>query len=178
MRSSSAQELDDIGAPEMRITHRRLTVSLAIIVTALAAATASAGSSAKCEEGPYRSGGKLWLQYCGPATATAKLAGKAPVKFASGHCIKRRGVMLLYLGKRPLRGTDPKMKYWEFVGTTGGDGVYRKDVFVEWWLGKKHYMLGNITMTFKNRQRQATYTGTLLLGGKGKASGSFRCSGA
>ncbi len=37
-------------------------------------------------------------------------------------------------------------------------------------------MLGNITMTFKNKQRQATYTGKLLLGGKGKASGSFRCS--
>jgi hypothetical protein len=175
VRSSSAQELDDIGAPEMRIAHRRLTVSLAIIVTALAAATASTGSATKCKEGTATSGGKLWIQYCGPATAITKQAGKAPVKFTSGHCIKRKGVMILYLGRRPFSGTDSKTKYWEFVGTLRGDGVYRKGVFVEWWLGKKHYMLGNITMTFKNNQRQATYTGKLLLGGKGTASGSFRC---
>ena len=154
----------------MRITHRRLTVSLTIIVTALAAATASAGSAAKCEEGPYRSGGKLWVQYCGPATATAKLAGKAPVKFASGHCIKRRGVMLLYLGKRPLRGTDPKMKYWEFVGTTGGDGVYRKDVFVEWWLGKRPTCSG--TSQFVQEQAAAgDLHGKAAAGRQGKGLG-------
>ncbi len=38
-------------------------------------------------------------------------------------------------------------------------------------------MLGNIKMTFKKKQTQATYTGKLLLGGKGTASGSFKCSG-
>jgi hypothetical protein len=151
------------------------------MAVALIAATASSagltvgGASAKCEEGPVKSGGKWWIQYCGPATATTKLAGKAPVKFASGHCVKRRGVMILYLGRRIFRGTDAKTKYWEFVGATRGDGVFRKDVFVEWWLGKKHYVLGNITMKFKNNQRQGTYTGTLLSGAKGKATGSFKC---
>ncbi len=170
--------------PEMRLTHRRLTLVACLGIAAVALVSAGAPSAgvtassvaAKCEEGLAKSGGKLWVQYCGPATATTKLAGKAPVKFASGHCIKRKGVMILYLGRRPFNGTDAKTKYWEFVGTTRGDGVYRKDVFVEWWLGRKHYMLGNIKMTFKNKQRQATYTGTLLLGGKGQASGSFRCS--
>jgi hypothetical protein len=159
----------------MRIAYRRLTVILAMMAIALVAATASVGSAAKCEPGPFRAGGKFWVQYCGPATATAKLAGKAPVKFASGTCIKRQGVMILYLGKRIFRGSDPKTKYWEFVGALRGDGVYRKDVFVEWWLGKKHYMLGNIRMTFKNKQTQATYTGKLLLGGTGPVSGSFKC---
>ena len=163
----------------MRLTHRRLTL-LACVGVALIAATASAtaSSTAKCKPGPVRSGGKFWVQYCGPATATTKLAGKAPVKFTSGTCIKRQGVMILYLGKRIFRGTDPKTKYWEFVGALRGDGVYRKDVFVEWWLGRKHYMLGNIKMTFTKKQTQATYTGKLLLGGKGTASGSFKCSGS
>jgi hypothetical protein len=132
--------------------------------------------AAKCEEGLATSGGKLWLQYCGPATATAKLAGRAAVKFASGHCVKRKGVMILYLGRRPFNGTDAKTKYWEFVGTARGDGVYRKGVFVEWWLGKTHYIVGHMKMIFKNKQRQATYTGKLVEGGKGTASGSFKCS--
>jgi hypothetical protein len=39
-------------------------------------------------------------------------------------------------------------------------------------------MLGNIKMTFTKKQTQATYTGKLLLGGKGTASGSFKCSGS
>jgi hypothetical protein len=159
----------------MRITLRRLTLSLVAVAVALTAATASSGSTAKCEEGIGKSTGRLWIQYCGPATATVKVAGKAPVKFASGHCINREGVMILYLGRRPFNGTALKTKYWEFVGAVRGDGVYRKDVFVEWWLGPKHFMLGNIKMTFKNKQRQATYTGKLLLGGKGTASGSFKC---
>jgi hypothetical protein len=85
--------------------------------------------------------------------------------------------MFLYLGRRIFRGKDPKTKYWEFVGAPKRDGVYRKDVFVEWWLGGKHYILGDIKMTFKNKQRQATYSGKLVLGGKGTATGSFRCSG-
>jgi hypothetical protein len=161
----------------MRITHRRLTL-VACVGVALIAATASTGSTTKCEPGPFNSGGKFWVQYCGPATATAKLAGKAPVTFTSGSCIRRKGVMILYLGKRIFRGKDAKTKYWEFVGALRGDGVYRKDVFVEWWLGKKHYLLGNIKLTFKKKQTQATYTGKLLLGGKGTASGSFRCSGS
>ncbi len=97
------------------------------------------------------------------------------MKFTSGKCIKREGVMILYLGRRIFRGTDPKTKYWEFVGELRGDGVYRKGVFVEWWLGQKHYILGNIKMTFKNKQRQATYTGKLVAGGKGTATGSFKC---
>jgi len=168
-----------LGPPEMRLTHRRLTSSLAVMAVALVAATASTGSNAECEEGPVKTGGKWWIQYCGPATATAKLAGKAPVKFASGHCVTHRGVMLLYIGRRAFRGLDSKTKYWELVAEAKGDGVYRtgsrKEAFVEWWLGKKRYLLGNIKMTFKNKQRQATYTGTLLTGGKGKASGSFKC---
>jgi hypothetical protein len=161
----------------MSITHRRLTLSLAAVAVALVAATASSGSTAKCEEGPGKSGGRLWVQYCGPATATVKLAGKPSVKFASGHCIKREKVMILYLGRRPFNGTALKTKYWEFVGAVPGDGVYRKGVFVEWWLGKKHYVLDerNTKMTVKNHQRQATFAGKLLLGGKGTASGSFKC---
>jgi hypothetical protein len=161
----------------MRLTHRCLTL-VACAGAALIAATASTGSSAKCEPGPVRAGGKFWVQYCGPATATAKLAGKAPVKFTSGSCIKRDGVMILYLGRHILIGADPKTKYWEFVGVLRGDGVYRKHVFVEWWLGKKHYILDNIKMTFTKKQTQATYTGKLVLGGKGTASGSFKCSGS
>ena len=108
----------------MRRTHRRLTL-LACVVVALIAATASApaSSTAKCKPGPFQSGGKFWVQYCGPATATTKLAGKAPVKFSSGTCIKRQGVMILYLGRRIFRGTDPKTKYWEFVGALRGEGL-------------------------------------------------------
>jgi len=66
--------------------------------------------------------------------------------------------------------TDFVEKTWPLVYRSGS----RKEAFVEWWLGKKRYLLGNIRMTFKNKQHQATYTGTLLTGGKGKASGSFK----
>jgi hypothetical protein len=152
-------------------------MSLAAVAVALVAATASSGSTAKCEDGTGKSGGRLWIQYCGPATATIKLAGKAPVKFTSGHCIKREKAMILYLGRRPFTGTALKTKYWEFVGVVRGDGVYRKGIFVEWWLGKKHYVLDerNTKMTVTNKQKQGAYTGKLLLGGKGTASGSFKC---
>jgi hypothetical protein len=161
----------------MRLTHGRLTLSLAAVAVALTAATASSGSTNKCEDGARKTGGRLWIQYCGPATATVKLAGKAPVKFTSGHCIKREKVMILYLGRRPFIGTALKTKYWEFVGAVPGDGVYRRGVFVEWWLGKKHYVLDErkTKMTVKNNQRQATFAGKLLLGAKGTASGSFKC---
>ena len=62
------------------------------------------------------------------------------MKFSSGTCIKRQGVMILYLGRRIFRGTDPKTKYWEFVGVCAATASIRKDVFVEWWLGRKHYI--------------------------------------
>jgi hypothetical protein len=164
----------------MRITYRRLTLGLAVLAAALvAAAVSSAGSttataSAKCEEGPVKINGTWWVQYCGPATATARYSGKA-VRFTSGRCVTRRRVKILYLGRRVFRGLSPKTKYWELVAAPRRDGVQRKDVFVEWWVGKTHYILGNIKMTFKNKQTQGTYTGQLLLGGKGKATGSFKC---
>jgi hypothetical protein len=164
---------------------RCLTVAtcLAVVAVTLVASSASgagrvtAAPAAKCKEGVVQVNGRSWVQYCGPATATVRFSGRT-VKFASGRCQTRKpsGVLILYIGKRPLRGTSPKTKYWEHVSHPNGDGVQRKDVFVEWWLGKKHYVLGNIKMTFKNKQKQATYTGQLLSGGKGTASGSFRCS--
>ena len=167
----------------MRISHIRpryvayLFVLAAAVVAAGApsAGLATPSTAAKCEEGPTKVGGTWWVQYCGPATSTARFSGKT-VRFSSGSCkTTQRGVLILYIGRRTFRGLSPKTKYWELVSVKKGDGVYRKDVFIEWWLGKTHYVLGDLKVTFRNGMKQATYTGTLLSGAKGKASGTFKC---
>ena len=163
----------------MRLTHRRL-LGLAVVAVALFAGSASSTSlAAKCEEGPVKVNGVWWVQYCGPATATAKFSGKT-VRFTSGHCIRRKGaggqfVRILHLGRYSMVSVSPKTKYWELTSVMKGDGVYRNGVFVEWWLGARHYILGDIKMTYKKKQTQGTYTGTIFAGGKGKASGTFKC---
>jgi hypothetical protein len=152
-----------------------LAVTL-VVASASGAASAPSAAAAKCDPGPTKISGKWWLQYCGPATSTVRFSGKT-TKFTSGTCSFRSktGVLLLYIGKRDFLAESPKTKYWELLAALKGDGVYRKDVFVEWWLGKTHYVLGNIKMTFKNKQKQGAYTGRLLTGGKGTATGTFKC---
>jgi hypothetical protein len=151
-----------------------------VIATALIAAGVSSGgstlggASAKCDDGTVTINGRVWIQYCGPAKATARFSGKT-VRFANGHCITRNNVKFLFLGKRPFRGLSPKTKYWSVTTTVGPDGATRKNVVVDWWLGPKHYVVGNLKMTFKNGRKQGTYTGRLLSGGKGPTSGSYSC---
>ena len=172
----------------MRIAY--VTLCLAVIAAALVAVGASsAGGSAvaaaaKCDPGAVRRGGVVWVQYCGPGRATARFSGRT-VRFTSGRCITRKNVKSLFLGAHPLRGFSPKTKYWELVTQVGRDGVVRKNVFVEWWLGKTHYVLvPPIKMTFRASRTRGTYTGKLqsevptkpgVFRNLGTASGSFTC---
>ena len=164
----------------MRIAY--VTLCLAVIAAALVAVGASsaggskAAAAAKCDPGASTIGSTVWIQYCGPAKATARFSGRT-VRFSSGHCITRKGVKFLRLGRAPLSGSSTKTKYWELTTKTGRDGLVRRNVFVEWWLGKKHYQVDadTIKMTFKNKRSQGTYTGRLIVGGKGRISGSYHC---
>jgi hypothetical protein len=164
----------------MRIVY--LTSWLAVVAAALVAVGApSAGGSkaaaaAKCNPGATTVGGILWVQYCGPGRATVRFSGKT-VRFASGRCVTRKGVKFLKLG-RQATPANAKTKYWELTTRVGRDGLVRKDVFVEWWLGKKHYQVDTdtIRMRFKNKRSQGTFTGRLIVGGKGAVSGSYHCS--
>jgi hypothetical protein len=166
----------------MRITYVRLTLALAVVAATLvtvgapSAGLVTSARAAKCEEGPVNINGRLWVLYCGPAKATVRFSGRT-VRFVSGRCITRNGVKFLYLGRRPFRGLAPSTKYWELTTKTGRDGVVRNNVFVEWWLGRKHYVIDQdtIKMTFKNKRNKGTYTGKLISGAKGKASGSYSC---
>ena len=56
-----------------------------------------------------------------------------------------------------------------------GDGVYRKASSSSGGSGRGTTSSGDIKMTYKKKQRQGTYTGTIFAGGKGKASGTFKC---
>jgi hypothetical protein len=163
-----------------------------VLLAALAAASSAVGASnagssspaasVACSKGLNTINGRLWVQYCGPSKATVRFSAKT-VRFASGACITRNNVKLLRLGKRPLRGVAPGTKYWELTTAVGPDGVARKQVFIEWWLGKVHYMMvAPMKMTFRGNRTRGTFTGKLLSGTKptvfrnrGTASGSFRC---
>ena len=79
--------------------------------------------------------------------------------------------MILYLGRRTFRGTDPKTKYWEFVGELRGDGVYRKDVFVEWWLGQEALHARQHQDDLQEQAAAGDLHGNARAGGKGNGLG-------
>lgn len=158
----------------------RLLIPLAVIATALVAASApNAGpatslSSVKCKPGLKKVSGTWWVQYCGPASANVRFSGKT-MQFVSGSCKVQRGILLLYIGKRVFRGTSSKSKYFELIAAAKGDGVYRSDASIEWLAGKTHYIVGSLKVVFRGGQKRGTFSGRLVAGGKGAASGSFKC---
>ncbi len=159
---------------------------LGAIAAALVAASAPGASVAtpaavsKCKPGVTGT----WVQNCGPAAATARFSGKV-VRWTSGQCKTVNGVLRLHIGRHPLTGLSPKTKYWEHTSTAQRDGVYRQDVFVEWWLGKTQYvLLPPMKVTYQNNLKRGTFTGRLKSAvggvltsfrGRGKASGTFHC---
>jgi hypothetical protein len=159
---------------------------LAAIGAALVAASAPGASVAtpaamsKCKPGVTGN----WVQNCGPGAATARFSGKV-VRWTSGSCRTLDGVLRLHIGRYPQTGLSPKTKYWEHTSTALRDGVYRKGVYVEWWMGKTQYVLvPPMKVTYRNNLKRGTFTGRLksALGGvltsfrdRGKASGTFHC---
>jgi hypothetical protein len=177
----------------------RLTRSLVLLAAVAAACSvvgaSSAGSSSlsmadACKKGLKTINGKLWVQYCGPAKATARYLGKT-VRFSSGTCLRRtqikgNEVLAAALGRRIFRGWASGTKYFELASRLRGDGVYRKDAFIEWIVGRTHYVVVQpLKVTFKNQQRTATFSGKLqsetaakprVFRNRGTVTGTFSCA--
>ncbi len=159
---------------------RPFIVTLVVVATALVSAAAlSAGSetpasSTKCKPGLTKVSGTWWVQYCGPASASVRSSGKTTL-FTSGACKVQRSILLLYIGRRPFRGTSSKTKYFELLAGAKGDGVYRSDVSIRWVVGKTRNLVGDLKVVFRGGQKRGTFSGRLVSGGRGKVSGSFKC---
>ncbi len=167
--------------------HRRALTSLGVL--AVLAGLAAAGATgtpraAACKAGMTTFAGANARTFCGPATATVKVAGKT-LSFTGGSCERTATYLSLSIGTVVLGQTTKKKPdfFGIDVGAVPGTGLKpaRKDgrytgaeIAVE--SGGKGYLLRGDTahVTLSGGRTGGSFTATVLFD-TGSGSGTFHC---
>ena len=154
---------------------KRAFILAALVVLVAAAAGSGTGTAAACKPGAHKVGKVIYRTYCGPASASVKVAGKT-YTFRNGSCL-RAGITRVFtmsIGKLTSRKGKPRYSYFGVtVPSAKHDGVYRRGV-ITWSIGGKRYSLSNVTLRLTNKQTRGSFSGRAV-GRRGAVTGSFRC---
>jgi hypothetical protein len=154
---------------------KRAFILAALVVLVAAAAGSGTGAAAACKPGAHKVGKVIYRTYCGPASASVKVAGKI-YTFRNGSCL-RAGITRVFamsIGKLTSRQGKPRYSYFGVtVPSAKHDGVYRRAV-ITWSIGGKRYSLSNVKLRLTNKQTRGSFSGRAV-DGRGKVTGSFRC---
>ena len=154
---------------------KRAFVLAALVVLVAAAAESGPGVAAACKPGAHKVGKVIYRTYCGPASASVKVAGKTHT-FRNGSCL-RAGITRVFtmsIGKLTSRKGKPRYSYFGVtVPNAKHDGVYSRAV-ITWSIGGKRYSLSNVKLRLTNKQTRGSFSGRAA-GRRGAVTGSFRC---
>jgi hypothetical protein len=158
----------------VRNVRRALFAVVLAALTAAAAAGAGTRGAEACKPGIRTIGTTTYRVFCGPASATVKVAGKKH-SFRKGSCLTVGGrVFTLSIGS--LKMTKGKARYG-YLGVTvpnaKRDGVYRVAA-VSFAYGGKRYSLSTVKVRLAGKRTRGTFSGRIV-GKGGKVTGSFRC---
>jgi hypothetical protein len=176
----------DMGRSEPREPHvpqternhsMRSAVALSVVLAAAAAFTAFASalpSSSACTPGLSKIGGYQARTFCGPAKATAKVAGKS-LSFAGGQCAVSQGYWTVNIGTIELGQSHKTKSYFGIALTkpSHADGTYRNVTF-GFNVPGKSYLVSGGTLTLRKGGKAASFFGPLAPGG-GQVTGSVTC---
>ena len=163
-----------------------VSVGLAAGILALAVGTAAGGGTrtASCTAGVTTVHGVTRRTFCGPATATVKVAGKT-FTMTPGECMVAPGYVNINIGVFTSQLTGQKPDYFGLdVGNVPGsgnpparkDGTYTKGVLMALDYSGTSYALDprdTATATLAGHRTRGTVTGTTLAGQA--ISVSFHC---
>jgi hypothetical protein len=154
---------------------KRALILGALVVPVAAASGNGTGAAAACKPGAHKVGKVIYRTYCGPASASVKVAGKT-YTFRNGSCL-RAGITRVFtisIGKLSSRKGKPRYSYFAVtVPNAQHDGVYRRAV-ITWSIGGKRYSLSNVKLRLTNKQTRGSFSGRDV-GRRGAVTGSFRC---
>jgi len=154
---------------------KRAFILGALVVLVAAASGNGTSAAAACKPGAHKVGKVIYRTYCGPASASVKVAGKT-YTFRNGSCL-RAGITRVFtmsIGKLISRKGKPRYSYFAVtVPNAKHDGVYRRAV-ITWSIGGKRYSLSNVTLRLTNKQTRGSFSGRAV-GRRGAVTGSFRC---
>ena len=153
---------------------RALVFAALIALAATAAATAATGSARACKPGIRPIGTTTYRVFCGPASASVRVAGKKH-SFRKGSCLTVGGrVFTLSIGSLKMSRGKPRYAYLGVtVPNAKRDGVYR-GAAVSFAYGGKRYSLSAVKVRLAGKRTRGTFSGRIV-GRKGAARGSFRC---
>ena len=159
-----------------------LTITTAVVLLTVGAATAESGaSSAACGNTTYQ--GLRARTYCGSASAVIKVGGRT-LKYQGGSCMRNRLAIEFGIGTVILDAKDPKGPLPRSFGISVGrifgigkaapkDGTYESVMLAFVDRGKRYASMKGKAVLSGGRTR-GSFTGRLLTGQA--ISGSFRCS--
>jgi len=154
---------------------KRAFILGAFVVLVAAASGNGTGFAAACKPGAHKVGKVIYRTYCGPASASVKVAGKT-YTFRNGSCLSAgiTRVFTMSIGKLSSRKGKPRYSYFAVtVPNAKHDGVYRRAV-ITWSIGGKRYSLSNVKLRLTNKQTRGSFSGRDV-GRRGAVTGSFRC---
>ncbi len=155
---------------------RRTVLLLGLLVAVSVAAAGQARSATGC--GVKQVGGVTVRTWCGPAKATASVAGKKiAIKGGSCSITKVSGIALfaVTVGRYSVPPAKPKFASVSASGSDLKPGTYRYWVINFQLPGKQWTMKPTTTkVTITKGARTGTFVGTTYEGGK-KAKGSWKC---
>jgi hypothetical protein len=128
-----------------------------------------------CKPGVHTVGKTTYRVFCGPASATVRVAGKAH-SFRHGSCLKLGAarVFTLSIGTLTMsKGTAHYSYLGISVPSAGRDGVYHR-ASVAWAYGGKRYTAYNVKLTLAGNRTRGTFSGRIV-GKRGTVTGSFHC---
>lgn len=154
---------------------KRALVTSALVALMAAAAGSGTGAAAACKSGVHKVGKVIYRTYCGPASASVKVAGKTHT-FRNGSCLRAgiTHVFTMSIGKLTIGNGKTRYSYFGLsVPTANHDGIYRRAV-ITWSIGGKRDSLSNVKLRLSNNQTRGSFSGRAV-GRRGRVTGSFRC---
>src|SRR5581483_1755313 len=152
----------------------RATFILVAFAAALAVGVGVASARhAGCTAGPFDSGGTSGVAFCGPAKATARIAGKT-YALSGGSCTTTSKYFNINIGSLVLSGPKKKYSYFavlvgQYPGAGPGykaaskDGTYTGGLVTLIWKGKSYTLNGagdkNVKVTLKKGRTAGSFTG-------------------
>jgi hypothetical protein len=125
------------------------------------------------------------MVFCGPAKATAKVAGKTYAP-SGGSCTKTSKYVNINVGTLVLNGPKKKYSYFgllvgQYPGAPTGakaspkDGTYAGGLVSLVWKGKAYSADTNVKITLKKNRTAGTFSGVGHFTPNLKLTGSFSC---
>jgi hypothetical protein len=156
-----------------------LVVVLPVLVGWSGAAAQSPSAAVACKAGFHAVGGKLFRTYCGPASATVRVAGRT-IAFRGGLCAFDAGFKVR-IGTLLIASTGAEPSYFVLAVTAYADGTYREGqdgggagVAVAYSYAGKPYGTYRDVVTVRGNMKRGTFSGRLLDNGE-RVTGSFSC---